>query len=135
MKALKVVLAVTGVVCLLSASGALLPWTSIARFLEMMGLEAAPAHRLIVYCLRLVGLSFALIGVFFLILATDPLRYRPMLVLAVCGLWAMALAALVTGWRVGMPRFWYLGDATSCVIVAVLIHARWPKEVAPAPSG
>ena len=109
MKALKTVLVVLGVLCFLSSAPAtVLPWSGIVRGLEGLGLQAPVGDAFVVYCVRLSSLAFALIGIFFLILASDPRRYRPMLVLAVCGLWLMAAAALVTGWLAQMQPRWYL---------------------------
>lgn len=136
MRGLKVVLVVVGIVCFVSSAGALvLPWPSIVRALGTIGLEAPPEHPVVIYGARLMVLAFALIGVFFLVLASDPLRYRPMLVLAVCGCFAVAACALVTGWLTGIQPLWYLGDAVSCAVAGVFILAFWPRGVAPAASG
>jgi len=133
MKALKAVLVVLGVLCFLSSAPAIvLPWSGVVRGLEGLGLEAPVGDAFVVYCVRLSSLGFALIGIFFLILAADPLRYRPMLVLAVCGLWLMAAAALVTGWLAQMQPPWYLGDFAACLIAALLLLAFWPRQVEPA---
>ncbi|UCC68650.1 MAG: hypothetical protein JSV79_01545 [Armatimonadota bacterium] len=133
MKGLKVVLVVIGILCLVSsAPGTVAPWSSIVRGLTVIGLEAPPGHPVVVYCTRLSSLTFALVGVFFLVLASDPLRYRPMLALAVCGCFAVAVLALVAGCLIGMQPLWYLGDAVSCAVAGVLILAFWPRGVQPA---
>lgn len=129
MRALKVVLVVIGILCFISsAPGVFAPWSSIARWLGVLGLQAPSDHPLVVYCLRLSSLGFALIGVFFMVLATDPMRYRPMLVLAVCGAFITAGVALVTGCLVQMQPRWYLTDAAASLVAAVLILAFWPRE-------
>ncbi len=136
MKALKAVLAVLGVLCLLgTVPTTVLPWSSIVRYLGILGFEAPVDDPLVVYCVRLSSVGFALIGVFFLVLSTDPLRYRPMLVLAVCGLWLTAAAALITGWLSGMEPRWYLVDFGVCLIAALLILGLWPKQPTPVASG
>jgi len=128
MKGLKVVLVVIGLLCLVSAAPAMvLPWSSIVRGLGVFGLQAPPEHPVCLYCTRVYTLAFALIGIFFLVLASDPLRYRPMLVLAVCGLFLTAVAALVAGRLTGMQPLWYLADAVSCAVAAALILAFWPR--------
>ena len=139
MKGLKVVLVVIGVLCFVSsAPGTVLPWSSLVRCAGVMGLEVPPEHPVVVYSMRVESLAFALIGIFFLVLASDPLRYRPMLVLAVCGLFAVAAVALVAGWLIQMQPLWYLGDAAGCAVAGVLILVFWPRgaeraaaEVAP----
>jgi hypothetical protein len=132
MKALKAVLVVIGILCLLSAApGTVAPWPSIVRGLGVIGLEAPPEHPVVVYCTRLSSLTFALIGVFFLVLASDPLRYRPMLVLAVWGCFATAVVALAAGCLTGMQPLWYLGDTAASLIAGLLILAFWPRGVQP----
>jgi len=132
MKALKAVLVVLGVLCFLSSAPAVvLPWSGIVRALEVLGLQAPVGDAFVIYCVRLSSLAFALIGIFFLMLASDPLRYRPMLALAICGLWLMAAAALFTGWLAHMQPRWYLADFASCLIAAVLLLALRPRQVEP----
>ena len=134
MKALKVVLVVMGVLCLLSAPGTVLPRSSLVAWAAIWGLHAPPDHPLVAYSVRMACLAFALIGIFLLVLAADPLRYRPMLVLTVCGCFAVAVVALAAGWLAGMPALWYLGDAVGGVVAAVLILAFWPREAEPTAS-
>jgi len=132
MKALKAVLVVLGLLCVLTSAPAVFaPWSAVTAFLGLFGLQAPPDHPAVLYGLRVGSLAFALIGIFFLVLATDPLRYRPMLVLAVWGLFLTGGVALVTGRLTHMQPFWYLGDVVSCFLAAVLILAFWPKQAAP----
>jgi hypothetical protein len=128
MIAVRVVLVVMGIVCILSAApGAVAPWSSIVHWLGVFGLEPIPEQPLVVYCVRLSSLGFALIGVFFLVLATNPVRYGPMVALAVCGLLLMAALALVTGLQIRMQPPWYLADAGLSLLAAVLLLAFWPR--------
>jgi hypothetical protein len=136
MKALKAVLVVLGLLCLIgTVPTTVLPWSSIVRYLGILGLAAPVGDPLVVYCVRLSSLGFALIGIFFLVLSTDPVRYRPMLVLAVCGLGLMGAAALVTGWLTQMEPRWYLVDFAVWLIAALLILALWPRQATPVVSG
>jgi hypothetical protein len=128
MKALKIVLVVMGVLCFLSsAPGAVAPWSSIVHWLGVLGLDPVPEQPFVVYCVRLSSLGFALIGVFFLVIATNPLRYRPLLALAVWGLLLTAVLAFSTGRMVGMPPLWYLVDTVSSLLAAVLLLLLWPR--------
>lgn len=128
MKGLKVLLVVMGLLCLFSAPGTVLPWSSLVGWAAIWGLQAPPDHPLVDYFVRMASLAFALIGVFLLVLATDPLRYRAMLVLTVCGCFAVAVVALVAGWLAGMPALWYLGDGIGSALAGVLILCFWPRE-------
>jgi hypothetical protein len=133
MKALKVVLVVLGLVCLLSTAPAVVaPWSAIVHWAGLFGYEALPDQPVVVYCVRLSALGYALIGVFFLVVASDPVRYRPMLVLAVCGLLLTAALSLATGWLTQMLPRWYLADCVVSLVAALLILALWPREARPA---
>jgi len=128
MKALKVVLVVVGVVCLFSSlPGAVVPWSVINRVLGVLGFRAVPELPLVVYCVRLSALGFALMGVFFLLLATDPVRYQPMLALGTWGLVVMGVLAFETGRMVGMQPPWYWADGGFAVLAGVLILIFWPR--------
>jgi hypothetical protein len=136
MKALKVVLVVLGIVCILStAPGAVAPWSTIVHWLGVLGYDPLPDQPMVIYSMRLSSLGFALMGVFFLVLATDPLRYRPMLALAVCGLFLTAALALAAGWLLQMQPPWYLADCAFSLVAALLILALWPRQAAPAATG
>jgi hypothetical protein len=129
MRGLKVVLIALGVLCLVgTAPGVFAPWSSVTHYLRLLGLEIPEEYPFVVYSFRLACLGFALIGVFFFVLATDPARYRPMLVLTVCGLLVTAAVALVTGRLVQMRPPWYWLDVAICLIAGVLILALWPRE-------
>ncbi len=130
MRGLKVALVLIGVLCLVSTVPAtVLPWSSVVRYMEVFGVEAPPDHPVVVYCMRVYSLGFALIGIFFLVLASDPVRYRPMLVLAACGCWLVAVAALVNGWLTEMQPVWYLADVGASAVAGTLILAFWPRGV------
>ena len=130
MRGLRAVLVVIGILCFLSSVPAVAaPWSTVVRWLGILGLEAPPNHPAVVYSMRLGSLSFALIGIFFLVLASDPLRYRPMLVLAVCGCWVVGICALAAGWIAHMQPIWYVGDAVGSALAGLLILAFWPRGV------
>ena len=133
MKALKAVLVAIGVLCVVCVLGAVLPWSALARFFEFFGVPALQPAPFLVYCVRTSSLACALIGLFFLVLSTDPLRYRPMLVLAVAGLFLLAVACLLIGWSVGMRPPWYFVDVAISLVAALLICKFWPGEAPPAP--
>lgn len=127
MRALKAVLVVIGVLCGVSVIGVLLPWSTLVRFMEFWGLEPPPADPFVVYSARVNCLLAGLIGVFFLVLSSDPVRYRPMLVLGTAGLFLTGVVCLLTGWITGLQLTGYLGDVVFCLVAAILICAFWPK--------
>lgn len=130
MTGLRVILVVIGLVCLLSASlGAFVPWPSLSRGMACLGFDDLSLTPLGLYALRLASLGCGLFGVFFLILASDPIRYRPMLALATVGLFLLGFAALAIGWLLRVQPPWYLADAGFCLLGALLILIFWPRSV------
>jgi uncharacterized BrkB/YihY/UPF0761 family membrane protein len=127
MRALRVVLVVVGLLCAMSVIGVLVPWSALGRIMQFWGLEPPPADPLVVYWARVSCLLAGLIGVFFLVLSSDPVRYRPMLVLGTIGLFLTGVVCLITGWTTGLRPAGYLADAAVCLIGAILICAFWPR--------
>jgi hypothetical protein len=71
--------------------------------------------------------TFAGIGVFFIILALNPMKYG--VIVPFSGLTAVfiGVVCLITGLAVGMPVVWLLGDFLSCAVLGVLILVFWQK--------
>ena len=97
MKGLKIVLWVCAIACLLGFLGLVMPWTAITRMFQLYGLSPLATQPVEAYMLRLTAALVGMIGVFFLLLALQPLRYGPMLYLAAFGLLAFSLLTLVAG--------------------------------------
>jgi len=64
---------------------------------------------------------FGIIGVFFAILARNPLKYGVMLPLAAYGLVGYGIFSLVAGMRYGLPVWAYSGDVIFGVVAGVLV--------------
>jgi hypothetical protein len=72
---------------------------------------------------------FGLIGIFFVILVRNPLKYGGMLLLAGWGILFMGLFSLVGGIRYGFPVWTYAGDVIFCGVVGVLVFAFRKKAI------
>ncbi len=94
----------------------------------MVGYPGLPTNPLMVYTLRLSSLAFAMVGIFFFVLATDPMRYRPLVGLAVWGLLLLAAGAVVAGVFLQLHPATYLAGALGCVVAALLLVAFWPRS-------
>jgi len=70
---------------------------------------------------RLSLVLFGMIGIFFVILARDPLKYGAMLLLAAYGLVGYGIFSLVAGIRYGLPVWTYSGDVIFGIVAGLLL--------------
>jgi hypothetical protein len=120
MKGLKVVLWICGILLLLEFVWMLVPARFVASWCERLGVEL-PFDAMSLYMMRMCQASFGLVGVFLVILAKDPLKYGPMVLLAGYGDLFLALAVLVWGSRYRLPPLMVWLGTVALVIVGVLI--------------
>lgn len=121
MRALKICLWVVGVLCLLAVLGLLLPLSFWERMASKWGDEPIPKSPMFDYMVRQVSATYVLIGVFFIMIARDPLRYAAFVRLAGFGGIAMGVACFIAGCAVGLPLQYYAGDAVFSVLLGALI--------------
>ena len=127
MRALKICLWIAGIGCLLSVLGIFLPvsaWESIARF---FGIESFPDSPQFMYVVRLMSATYAAVGVFFVILALDPMKYGVMVPVSGIGAVLIGVVCAIVGLLEAIPLWWFLGDSLSCVVVGVLIFVFWQQ--------
>jgi len=130
MKGLKIVLWVCAVGCLLSFVFAALPWNFIKGWFNFFGLTPLAMEPMTVYMFRLCLATYGLIGIFFVILAKNPLKYDGMLLLAAYGALLTALFCLVGGIRYGLPLWAYSCDVIFCALAGVLLLIFRKKAMA-----
>ena len=127
MRTLKICLWIAAVGCLLSVVGVVLPisaWESIAKYfgIESLGLPDSPLFE---YIVRVASAMAVAVGVFFVILAIDPMKYPVMVPFSGLAAVFLGLVCGITGLAVAMPPLWFLGDSLSGVVVGVLIFGFW----------
>jgi len=129
MRGLKICLWIACIGCLLSISGMILPistWQPIAKF---FGVGSIPESPLVIYLVRVMSASYAVIGIFFIILALRPMDYGIMVPFSGLAAVVLGFVCALTGVTVGMPAIWYLGDSLSCIVVGLLIVLFWQNAV------
>jgi hypothetical protein len=127
MRALKICLWITGVLCLLSVFGMFLPisvWESIAKYFGIESLHL-PDSPLVEYAVRLMSATYAAVGVYLVILALHPMKYGVMVPFTGIAAVLLGMVCAITGLAVGMPVWWFLGDSLSCVVPGILILVFW----------
>lgn len=121
MKGLKIILWICAISCLLSFIFAALPWRTITALFHWVGIQPPAAEAITVFMFRLSFVIFGMTGVFFAILARNPLKYGAMLLLAAYGLVGYGVFSLVAGIRYGLPACTYSGDVVFGVAAGVLL--------------
>ena len=122
MKALKVILWISAIGSGLSGfASAFLPWHIITGWIASSGVQPPGNESATIYMFRLGFMAYGMMGVFFGILATNPLKYGVMLPFAACFLICYALFRFVGGIAYQYPVGHYLGDFITGILFGVLI--------------
>lgn len=121
MKGLKIVLWICAICGLLGFVGAALPWPAVTALCDWFGVQPPPAEPISVFTFRLFRATIGLIGIFFLILAQNPLKYGAMLLLAGYGLLCFGFFCLVGGIRYGLPVWMYSGSFIFFLVMGILV--------------
>ena len=122
MKGLKIVLWICAVCCLLGFIAAALPWRVITAWYDWAGVRPhLGAEPITVFAFRLFLALFGMIGIFFAILARNPLGHGAMLLLAAYGLLGFGVFSFAGGIRYALPLWVYSGDVIFCIVAGVLI--------------
>jgi hypothetical protein len=100
---------------------AALPWSTLVACYQWFGYQFPSSEPLIIYMVRIFAATFGLIGIFYLILALNPLKYGSMLLLAVFGMLSTSAFCLVGGIWYSLPVFVYLFDVITCAVLGLLI--------------
>jgi len=127
MRALKICLWIAGVGCLLSVFGVFLPMSVFESIAKFFGIELLPDSPLLVYAVRLMSATYAVVGVFFIILALQPMKYGIMVPFSGVGAVFVGVVCAIAGLLTAMPLWWFLGDSLSCLVLGVLILVFWQQ--------
>jgi hypothetical protein len=118
-----------------SVFGVFMPWPEAVRTLKNMGAMAIPNDPMLQYWLRMASGAFALVGVWFGVMAIRPRMYHAAIP------WfggLMLVEGLILGWHglaLGLPPLPFYGDVTACLLGGGLISwtasAACPDSVSP----
>lgn len=125
MRTLKICLWLTGVGWLLSVFGLVLPMSMLESIIKAFGGEAIPDLPQCAYALRVVSAICCGIGIFFVILALNPMAYGVMVPFAGLSTAILGIICLITGITAGMPVLWFIGDSSFCLVLGILIFVFW----------
>ena len=121
MNRLKTILMVCAIAFLLSFIFAALPWRALTAWANLFGVQIPAAEPWIVFWVRILFTTYGMIGVFFVILAQNPLKYGSMLPLAAYGLLLLGILELIGSIRYALPLITFIVDVIFCFIIGILI--------------
>lgn len=121
MKGLKIILWICAIRFLPGFILAAVPWRAFAAWGDWVGIQPPGAEAVTVFMFRLSFVIFGMIGIFFAILARNPIKYGVMLLLAAYGLVGYGIFSLVTGILYGLPVWTYSGHVIFGVVAGVLL--------------
>jgi hypothetical protein len=130
MRALKVILWIIGIGLLIEAVASVLgPWNTIRDLLTRIGITDIPDTAFVAYFFKIASGVFGMVGIFFIMLARNPVGYGGMLNLAAYGMIAFGLLAAIIGPWMGVPLTICLGDAIfgllfGCVIAILAARVQ-----------
>ena len=125
MRSLKICLWIAAIGCLLSVFGVFLPFSVLESVAKAFGAQALPDSPLVIYAARVMSAMAVATGVYFVILALDPMKYPVMVPFSGLAAVFLGLVCGITGLAVGMSPPWFLGDSLSCLVVGGLIFIFW----------
>jgi hypothetical protein len=110
-----------GTVLCLAAGAVCLPRDVMAATNEWLGLAPLPDVPIVYYLARSVAALYAMRGAMYFLAASDPVRYRPLIVLiAVTNIgFGMAMAGI--GTTAGMPLWWTGVESPFIAITGVVL--------------
>jgi hypothetical protein len=129
-------LRLTGSVELLVLGAVVMPRAWMEEAHRGLGLGDLPAGPVVDSLTRMTSFTYAVHGVALWFIAADVIRYRPLVLLTGAGYLVTAPVALLIELTAGMPMFWAVGEAGSCLLVgaAVLWAARPGAQAAAGPA-
>lgn len=97
-------------------------WERILRFFLGSGYNT---RQFLEYSFRSLMFAYVIIGVFFLVMAREPQRYKPLIWVTLVALFANAAVCFFVGLSIRMAALVYLFDTTLFLIFALLLLYFW----------
>ena len=121
MKVIKIILWIFAILCLAGFILAVLPWYMIDGLFRWFVVESPTAEPVTMLMFRVASVLYGMIGIFFLLLAKNPLGYGSMFPLAAYGLMVYGVVCFIGGMGFGLPACIYLSESIFCVAAGVLL--------------
>jgi hypothetical protein len=121
LRLLSLILRLAGVSTVVAFLTVFLPVEWMASTHEALGLGVFPRAPVVEYLARSIALLYGFHGVLMLIVAGDPVRFRPIVsyIATMDVIFGVAIAAI--DWHAGMPLWWTMGESVTIMGVGIVI--------------
>jgi hypothetical protein len=127
MRGLKICLWISAFACLLAVFSLFMPVSTLGSFAKLFGVESLPDVPLFRYAVRNISATSIVLGLFFIILALNPMKYGVLVPGSGLAFIFIGIVCMITGPVVKMPTLWFLGDSLSCLVLGILILVFWQR--------
>ncbi|MDA7915883.1 hypothetical protein N9B94_01460 [Verrucomicrobia bacterium] len=111
-----------------------LPWPMATEGLGMLGAGPLPNDPMLDYWLRMAGGGFTMIGAFFAAVLFRPDKYANLIPLLGWLSIGEGFILLISGLRLKLPTFPFIGDTTFCFLVGIGLIIVGPRAEKESPS-
>jgi hypothetical protein len=111
----------TGAVCSLAWFAAVMPFSWMNWWHELLGLGEMPQGALVEYLTRATGGLCGVYGLVLMALSRDMARYLDILRLVTYSVSGLAVICCTLMWNSGLPTWWLLGDLFANLFVSVSV--------------
>ena len=121
LRLIKLLLRLGGVITVCAFPMMLLPVEWMAVTHEWLGLGPFPRVAVVDYLARSIAALYGFHGVLLLILATDPVRYRPIVTYVAILNIVFGLMLIAIDLSAGMPRIWTVVEGPGVIVFGLLL--------------
>ncbi len=121
MNLLKGLLWICGIIFFVAFPMMVVSWDVVSGICKWFGLPLLPADAMTVYAYRVTCALCGVISLYFMIMASDPLRYLKLVRLTGWGMIFVGLVAIGAGIFVNMKPPWYIAEGGFGVLIGLLI--------------
>jgi hypothetical protein len=115
------VLRIVGVLELLAFGAVVMPRASMAATHAWLGLSEMPEAPVFDSVMRQVSYCYTMHGIATLIVASDVVRFRPLVILSAIGYLLAAPLFLAIDLDNGMPGVWLAGNGGACLVIGAVL--------------
>ncbi len=129
MRPLMMCLWTVGILCCLSVVGLFLPMSAVQYLSETVINQPFPESPALAYAVRALCATYLAVGVCYLILAVDPMKYGVLVPFSGVAAMFVGVVCGIFGLITGIAPLWFGGDFIVCTAFGLLILIFWRRAL------